>query len=267
LHRRNHRRAIVIDGTIGFTGGMAMKDTWLGHAQDPDHWRDMMFKVTGPLARSLQSAFVSSWVASSGELLVGSDVYPEMGKPSSGVEAFIHLVNSPAADDYGMAEFFILPILAARKSIHIVTPYFIPDEHLESALKKKAKEGVDVQMLLPGKNIDARLPRLIAQSHYESLLTAGVRISEYRPTFLHSKFMVVDGKWSVIGTPNLNYRSRQLDEENAFGILDRGLAERLIREFEDDSENADRIELENWERRNPVWRFVERFAQFFDKQD
>ena len=267
LHRRNHRRSIVIDGEIGFTGGMAVKDVWLGNAEDSEHWRDVMFRMTGPLARSLQSAFVSSWVGSSGELLVGPEMYPEMRQESVGVERFIHLANSPAPDNYAMAEFFILPILAARKSIIAVTPYFIPDKHLESALKKKAQEGVDVRLLLPGKNTDSRLSRLIAQSHYEELLKAGVKIYEYNPTFIHSKFMVVDGQWSMIGTPNLNYRSRQLDEENAFGILDRRLAEQLVGVFHADAEKAEPIQLDRWSRRNTVWRFVERFAQFFDKQD
>jgi len=267
LHRRDHRRSIVIDGKIGFTGGMAVKDVWLGNAEDPEHWRDIMFEMTGPLARSLQAAFVSSWVGSSGELLVGPEMYPESRHESNGVERFIHLANSPAPDNYAMAEFFILPILAARKSIFAVTPYFIPDKHLEWALKKKAQENVDVRLLLPGKHIDNRLSRLIAQSHYEDLLKAGVKIYEYRPTFVHSKFMVVDGMWSVIGTPNLNYRSRQLDEENAFGILDRGLAERLTEIFHADARNAEAIRLDRWDRRNTVWRFVERFAQFFDKQD
>ena len=107
LHRRDHRRSIVIDGEIGFTGGMAVADTWLGHAEDPEHWRDLMFKVKGPLAGSLQAAFVSSWAGSSGEILVGPDIYPNAGKPVTGVERFIHLVNSPAADVYSMAEFFI----------------------------------------------------------------------------------------------------------------------------------------------------------------
>jgi cardiolipin synthase len=266
MHRRNHRRAIVIDGTIGFTGGMAVKDVWLGNAEDPEHWRDMMFKLTGPLARSLQAAFVSSWAFSSGELLVGADMYPELGQPS-GVERFVHLVYSPAADDYRLAEFFIMPILAARTSILIVSPYFIPDTHLESVLIKKAQQGVDVRMLLPGKHIDHSLPRSIAQSHYEVLLEAGVKISEYRPTFIHSKFMVVDGQWSVVGTPNLNYRSRQLDEENAFGILDRELAGQLVEIFHADSKNADAIQLENWERRSVIWRFIERFSRFFNRHD
>jgi cardiolipin synthase len=267
LHRRDHRRSIVIDGMVGFTGGMAVKDVWLGNAQDAEHWRDVMFKMTGPLAGSLQSAFVSSWVGSSGELLVGPEMYPQTPQQSAGVERFIHLASSPAPDDYAMAEFFILPILAARRSIFAVTPYFIPDKHLEWALKKKAGEGLDVRLLLPGKHIDTPLSRLIAQSHYEDLLRAGVKIYEYRPTFIHSKFMIVDDRWSIIGTPNLNYRSRDLDEENAFGILDRGLSEQLHQVFEADAKNADAIQLERWHHRNRFWRFVERFAQFFDKQD
>jgi cardiolipin synthase A/B len=266
LHRRDHRRAIVIDGETGFTGGMAVKDTWLGHAEDPEHWRDMMFKVTGPLARSLQAAFVSAWTGSSGEILAGPDIYPNADKPVPGVERFIHLVNSPAADVYSMAEFFILPILAARDSILIVTPYFIPDTHLQSLLVKKAQQGVEVKLLLPGKHIDNTLVWLSARANYEELLKAGVKIYEYAPTFIHSKFMVVDGKWSVIGSPNLDYRSRQLDEENAFGILDRGLANQLVSVFRSDVEDATEIKLDEWRRRSVLLRMVQHLAQVLDKQ-
>ena len=117
FHRRNHRRSIVIDGDVGFTGGMAVSDIWLGHAQDPEHWRDLMFKVTGPMARSLQTAFVDLWVSSSGELLIDPKHYPVPANASTpGVERFIHLANSPADDDQSMAYFFLLPILAARES-------------------------------------------------------------------------------------------------------------------------------------------------------
>jgi cardiolipin synthase A/B len=266
LHRRDHRRSIVIDGEIGFTGGMAVKDTWLGNAQDADHWRDMMFKLTGPLARSLQGAFISSWVGSSGEILTGPDIYPDSDKTAPGVEKFIHLVNSPAADDYSMAEFFIMPILAARKSLFIVTPYFIPDKQLQEALVKKAAEGVDVRLLLPGKHIDSSLTLLSAQANYEELLKAGVKIYEYRPTFIHSKFMVVDRHWSVIGSPNLNYRSRQLDEENAQGILDRTFAEQLVKVFVADAAQADQIKLDQWRRRNVLLKIVQRLSQIIDKQ-
>ena len=266
LHRRDHRRSIVIDGQIGFTGGMAVKDTWLGNAQDERHWRDMMFKVSGPMARSLQAAFASSWVGASGEILVGEEVYPDSGQATPGVERFIHLVNSPAADSYAMAEFYLLPIFAARKSLLLVTPYFIPDKHLQAALLNKAREGVDVRLLVPGKHIDNRFVRLSAQANYQDLLEAGVKIYEYRPAFIHSKFMVVDGEWSVIGSPNLNYRSRQLDEENAIGILDKQLGTQLSNVFQADIKQADQIQLDEWRRRNIFVRFAQRLAQVLDKQ-
>ena len=140
FHRRKHRRAIVIDGEIGFTGGMAVADIWLGNAQDTDHWRDIMFRVTGPLARSLQSAFVDLWVSSSGELLIDPKNYPVNAPAAAArVERFIHLASSPADDDQSMAYFFLLPILAARESIYLAAPYFIPDEQLQSPLSRKRK--------------------------------------------------------------------------------------------------------------------------------
>jgi cardiolipin synthase len=266
-HRRNHRRAIVIDGEIGFTGGMAVFDKWLGNAHDPEHWRDMMFRLTGPLATSLQAAFVDSWVSSSGELLVGPRIYPASpGTPATGVERFIHHVNSPADDDQSMAYFLLLPILAAREKVYITTPYFIPDEPLKRALRDKAAAGVDVRLLVPGKEIDNNSARLSGQNHYDELMQAGVKIYEYRPTFIHSKFIVVDGHWSVIGSPNLNSRSRQLDEENAFGLLDRSLAKELEDVFLRDLERSDQIQLEAWRRRSVFLRVVQLFARVLDQQ-
>jgi len=267
FHRRNHRRAIVIDGRTGFTGGMAVGNEWLGHAQDPEHWRDMMFKVTGPAARRLQAAFVSSWAGSSGEILGASDTYPIAAETSGGeIEKFIHIVHSPAADHHSMANFFLTSILAARNTLYIVTPYFIPDKHLETALVKQARAGIDVRLLLPGKHIDASIARASAQSNYEELLQAGVKIYEYRPTFIHSKFMVVDGRWSIIGSPNLNTRSRQLDDENAFGILDSHFAGQLVKSFMSDLEQANEIKLDEWRKRNVFVRFIQRAARLLDNQ-
>ena len=234
FHRRNHRRAIVIDGEIGFTGGMAVADIWLGNAQDTEHWRDIMFKVTGPLARSLQSAFVDLWVSSSGELLIDPKNYPvNAPAAAAGVERFIHLANSPADDDQSMAYFFLLPILAARESIYLAAPYFIPDKQLQAALVEKAKSGVDVRLMLPGPHTDNWITRASAQARYQELLEAGAKIYEYQPTFMHAKYGLIDGKWSIIGSPNLNSRSRQLDEENAIGIDDAAFGAALKATFFD----------------------------------
>ena len=266
FHRRNHRRAIVMDGTIGYTGGMAVYDKWLGNAEDPEQWRDMMFKVTGPLARSLQAGFVDSWASSSGEILVGPAIYAAGESTRGGVDRFIHLVNSPADDDESMAYFYLLPILAAREKVYITTPYFIPDQPLKDALKQKARGGVDVRLLLPGQHIDNSSVRYSAQTHYEELIEAGVKVYEYQPTFIHSKVAVIDGAWSIIGSPNLNVRSRQLDEENAYGILDADLGATLERTFLDDVRRAEEISLDKWRKRSPLLRLVQRLSRVLDEQ-
>ena len=269
FHRRNHRRSIVMDGEVGFTGGMAVSDIWLGHAQDPEHWRDIMFRVTGPLARSLQSAFVDLWVSSSGELLIDPRNYPIAALAPAvvpGVERFIHLASSPADDDQSMAYFFLLPIFAARESIYLAAPYFIPDEHLQAALVERAKAGVDVRLLLPGSHTDNWITRASAQDRYHELLEAGARIYEYQPTFMHAKYAVIDGKWGIIGSPNLNSRSRQLDEENAMGIYDEAFGGTLRSIFFKDLERSVQIDLEKWRRRNPLQKAFETFSRVLDQQ-
>jgi cardiolipin synthase len=267
VHRRNHRRAIVIDGRVGYTGGMAINDKWLGNAQDPDHWRDMMFKVTGPMASSLQGAFADVWIASTGEFLSGPRMYPaDVAPEPDGVSRFIHLIFSPADDDQSVAYLFLSAVLAARERIAIVTPYFIPDRAFREALRDRARAGVDVRILLPGDHIDNPQVRWSGQNHYDMLMDAGVKIFEYQPTVLHSKFVVVDGKWSIIGSPNINPRSRRLDEENAFGILDARLAAELEAAFEADLERSTRIRLEQWRQRSIFKRLLERAVRVLDQQ-
>jgi cardiolipin synthase len=267
VHRRNHRRAIVVDGRVGFTGGMAVNDKWLGDAQDPDHWRDMMFRVTGPLATSLQAAFADVWIASTGELLAGPRLYPpDVDREPGGVSRFIHLVFSPADDDQSIGHFFLTAVLAARERIAIVTPYFIPDRPLREALRDRARAGVDVRIVLPGEHIDNPQVRWSGQNHYGTLLEAGVRIFEYQPTVLHSKFLVIDGKWSIIGSPNINPRSRRLDEENAFGILDAQLASELETAFDADLKRSAEIHLEQWRQRGFLKRLLERAVRVLDQQ-
>ena len=267
FHRRNHRRSIVIDGDVGFTGGMAVSDVWMGHAQDENHWRDIMFKVTGPMARSLQAAFADLWASSSGELLIDPKYYTVPAPAvAPGVERFVHLVSSPADDDQSMAYFFLLPIFAARQSVYFAAPYYVPDRHLQEALVQRARAGVDVRLLLPGPHTDNWIVRASAQARYQELLEAGVKVYEYQPTFMHAKYGVIDGSWAVIGSPNLNSRSRQLDEENALGIYDRALAATLTDTFRGDLAHARPIALEEWRRRNPLQKLFETVSRILDQQ-
>jgi cardiolipin synthase len=228
-----------------------------------------MFKLTGPLASSLQGAFVDAWAGASGEILVGPDTYaagPSVTAPPAGVDLFIHNVNSPADDDHSMAYFFLLSVLAARERVYLATPYFIPDDPFEQALKDRSRAGVDVRLLLPGPHIDNHSVRYSGQSHYDALLEAGVRIYEYAPSFMHAKYGVVDGRWSMIGSPNLNSRSRGLDEENVFGILSAEFGAQLDELFLKDLQHAERIELDEWRRRGPLARLLQLASRVLDQQ-
>jgi cardiolipin synthase len=159
-----------------------------------------------------------------------------------------------------------LPVFAARQSLYIATPYFIADSYLRQALVEKARAGVDVRLLLPGHHTDNSIARASAQARYQELLEAGVKIYEYKPTFMHAKYMVIDGEWSIVGSPNLNFRSRELDEENALGIYDGSFGARLQRTFLNDLERSEPIRLDEWRRRNPMQKLFETASRILDQQ-
>jgi cardiolipin synthase len=206
-------------------------------------------------------------VSSSGELLIDAENYP-LPAPAivPGVERFVHLATSPADEDQSMAYFYLLPIFAARQSIYLATPYFIPDSALQDALVEKARAGIDVRLLLPGPRTDNSIARASAQGRYQELLEAGAKIYEYGPTFMHAKYGIVDGQWSMIGSPNLNSRSRELDEENAFGIYDPPFSTQLQRIFVRDLERAEPLNFEEWRRRNPLLKLFETASRILDQQ-
>ena len=157
-------------------------------------------------------------------------------------------------------------MVAARLSVYFASPYFIPDEYMMHALEEKARAGVDVRLLLPGHHTDNWFTRASAQARYDELLQAGIKIYEYQPTFIHAKFGVIDGKWSIVGSPNLNSRSRQLDQENALGILDGSFGNELQSTFFGELKKAKAITLDEWRRRNPLHRAFETFSRLLDQQ-
>jgi len=264
FHRRTHRRAIIIDGQVGFTGGMAVKDTWLGNAENERSWRDMMFMVTGPLARSLQIAFSELWTSSCGEILFGSGIFP-LHLPSDTPLRFIHLVSSPS-EAMNLTKFMVLSMAVAKRRLYIATPYFIPDRHTLATLMDLAKAGVDVRLMLPNKHVDAKTVRWNSQNFYYDLLQAGARIYEYQPTFIHNKYLVVDGLWSVIGSNNQNYRSRSLDEENAFGIRDATLAAQLEETFTQDMKFCKEITRKSWRKRSFLLKMLVILSRALEEQ-
>ena len=269
FHKRNHRRAIVIDGTVGFTGGEAIADHWLGDARNEKEWRDTMVRVTGPPAATLQSAFADVWAFAEGEILEGPQFFPVFEETSTGVPgALIHtgVASLPASDLHPLRVFIAQSFLSAQRSLHITTPYFVLDEEMRDVVAQRARAGVDVRLLLPNDHTDAKLIRLTSHHYYQDLLEAGVRIYEYQPTMIHTKTIVVDGKWSVVGSANMDVRSIELNVENVLGILDPGFARTLEATFQEDLERAREVRLEEWRRRGPFARVKEWVASRLAEQ-
>jgi cardiolipin synthase len=274
FYKRNHRRAIVIDGKVGYTGGVAVGDKWLGNARNPQEWRDSMVRVTSGMARNLQSHFAEDWAAVTGEILVGDQFYPRGDGEAAGHEGadghppirHTAVASSPGSEQHPMRYFFLLSFRAARRKLYVASPYFVPDEHTRKAVARLAGSGVDVRILLPNHHTDAKPIRLASHSYYDELLTGGVRIFEYQPTMMHTKVTVVDGCWSIVGSANMDIRSKELNEENVLGILDPGLAGAIEKSFLADLERSREIRLDQWRRRGPGQRVLERLAVMFAEQ-
>jgi cardiolipin synthase A/B len=268
FYKRNHRRAIVIDGRLGFTGGAAVADQWLGDADDADHWRDQMVEVRGCLANNLQSAFTQLWANVTGEVLIGEDFYPAADDPEArgGLAKHVHVISSPSPHSHPLRIFFWISLACARERIYLASPYFAPDPGMRRILAERARAGVDVRLLLPGTRTDARVVRWAAHHHYDRLLRNGVRIFEYQPTMMHSKSLVVDGRWSVVGSANMDIRSKELNLESVIGIYDDGFGKQLEESFMADLEQAREITLASFRRRNPLFHLRARFWSMFEEQ-
>jgi cardiolipin synthase A/B len=267
FHKRTHRRAIVVDGRIAYTGGMAIADKWLGHADTEEHWRDSMVRVTGAPAAAIQSAFAAPWAHSAGEILVGDPFYPPL-HDSAGPRAIrtVGVMSAPTSDHHPLRLLFMQTFLAARRTLYITTPYFVPDRVLREAVAQKARSGVDVRILLPDEHTDALPIRQTTHSYLGELLEAGVRAYEYQPTMMHTKHVVVDGVWSVVGSPNMDVRSKELNEENVLCVLDPALGARLDETFRRDLARSEEITLDQWRRRGWPKRVVERTFRLFAEQ-
>jgi cardiolipin synthase len=273
FHRRNHRRAIVIDGHVAFTGGAAVADKWLGDADTPAHWRDLMVEVRGRPAMHMQSAFAQLWTSVCGEVLAGERFFPRhpetAEEPTAGdVEVFRHVnvISTPADESHPLRKVFWLSFRCARERIWITSPYFVPDRETRRVIADRARAGVDVRILLPNRLTDAMPIRQASHSYYDELLRAGVRIWEYQTTMMHTKALVVDGAWSVIGSANMDIRSKELNQENVIGMLDRRLGRQMEETFLADLEQSREIVLGEWRRRGLGPRILERFFVLFVEQ-
>ena len=250
MNNRTHRKLLVVDGRTGYTGGVGIAPQWEGHAQDADHWRDLHYRVEGPVVAQMQAAFMDNWMKTRGAVLHGVDYFPPL--EAVGPHLAQMFKSSPNEGSESMRLMYLMAIHAAARSLCIANAYFVPDDLTVKALIDAAARGVEVQVLVPGANIDAKVVRRASRARWGKLLAAGVRIHEYRPTMLHTKLMVVDDLWVSVGSTNFDNRSFRLNDEANLNVYDRefALAQRAM--FARDLEQAKAIDLAAWKRR--PWR-------------
>jgi len=244
LNHRTHRKVLVVDEEVAFTGGVGIADVWQGDARHEDEWRDTHFLVRGPAVDGLRAAFLDNWAENTPELFSDVDRFPE--QPAVGTSV-VQVVRSASETGWSDVDNLFRTLLQlARHRIRIATAYFVPDEELTSRLCDAAERGVQVQVLVPGEHADKRLVRLAGEAAYRPLVEAGIEVWQYEPTMLHAKVMTVDGFVANIGSANLNPRSVAWDEEVNLVVLDRELTAELDRDFDADLERSMRIDRDRW---------------------
>ena len=264
FNHRTHRKSLIIDGRIAFTGGAGIADHWRGHGQDPEHWRDLQVRIEGPAAAPLQTGFAQNWLQTTGELISGFLYYPPLD-PVGPLTAQM-ILSSPEVGASTVRTMYYLSIICARRSIFIANPYFVPDQAATDALVDARRRGVDVRIMVAGRHNDNWLARHNSVRLYGNLLRAGITILEFNRTMLHHKTMVVDGRWSTVGTTNFDNRSFAHNEENNLCVYDRSFAGQLTEMFERDIEGCRPVDYEAWRRRGVLARAQEFVAAFLTEQ-
>ena len=264
LNNRTHRKFLIVDGWDGFTGGVGIADEWTGHAQDPDHWRDSHYRIQGPVVGQMQSAFMDNWIKVSGDVLHGADYFPLL-KPAGDGRAHV-FSSSPSGGSESMQLMYLLAITAANQTIHLSTPYFVPDLLTSNALADAAKRGVNIQIITVGSHSDSDTVRRASRARWGPMLEAGVEIYEYQPTMYHCKVMIVDALWVTVGSTNFDPRSFHLNDEANVSFFDTGFARRHIDIFRQDLGRSRRITLQEWKDRPLVEKFWEHAASLLGSQ-
>lgn len=261
LNNRTHRKILIVDGRVGFTGGVGLADHWLGHAEDPLHWRDMMVRIEGPAARLMEGAFDENLIETHRPVTPIVDPPPDI--PAGPRDSAMVLRSSPRGGSSDLKRLYLLTVAAAHRTLDICSPYFIIDRSSDWALAQAVKRGVRVRILVEGDMTDAKPVKYSSRDAYEHLLQQGIAIYEYQPTMMHTKAMMVDGVWSIFGSANFDNRSLETNDEMNVAVSDPDLAARLLREFEHDLQSAKRLELGEWRRRSLLEKAREHFWSYF----
>jgi cardiolipin synthase len=264
LNNRTHRKLLVIDGRIGFTGGVGIADKWSGNAQDPEHWRDTHYRVEGPAVAQMQAAFMDNWTKVTGRVLHTAEYFPPL--LSAGANFAQVFESSVEGGAESMHLMYLLSIAAATKTIQLSMAYFAPDDVALAALGAALDRGVNIQILVPGPHTDAQFVASASRAKWGALLVRGAGIYQYQPTMFHCKVLVVDGLWTSVGSTNFDSRSFRLNDEANLNVYDAQLAARQIEAFNDDLGKSRRVTYEEWLARPWTEKLTDRFASLFGGQ-
>lgn len=264
VNHRTHRKLLIVDGRVGFTGGAGIADYWQGDADSPDHWRETQVRIEGPAVTQMQYAFMDNWIKAGGLIPTGLDYYPRVERAG---DVPVHVIKSSPSEGVSTVKvFYALALVSARRSVSISNAYFIPDDDAIRALEGAVRRGVEVRVIVPGRWTDVAIVRQASRWHYERLLRRGIRIFEYQGTMMHSKTMAVDGLWTTIGSSNFDERSFRLNDEVNVGIYDAGVAGEMEAMFAKDLARSVEITLGRWKRRSWLARAKEAVGGFLKPQ-
>jgi len=264
VNHRTHRKLLIVDGRIGFTGGLGIAALYLGHAQDKDHWRDGQFRAEGPVVGQLQAAFLDNWIETGGALLHGRDYFPPLDSAGGAWAQAVH--SSPGGGTENLRLMVLLAIASARRTILIANPYFVPNTLAVDMLVAARRRGVSVEIVVPGPITDAGLVRRASRAKWGPLLEAGVRIYEYQPTMYHNKLMVVDDYWVSVGSTNFDNRSFRLNDEANLNVFDQAFARQQVEVFDQDRARSKEVTLDQWRGRPITERLEEMVARMLRRQ-
>jgi cardiolipin synthase A/B len=264
MNNRTHRKLLVVDGRIAFTGGVGIAPQWTGNAQDPDHWRDSHYEVQGPVVAQMQAVFIDNWIKVSGDVLHGPAYFPAL-KPAGNAWSQM-FSSSPSGGSESMQLMYLLSITAASRSIDLSAAYFVPDALTTEALMAAMKRGVKLRIVVPGEHIDSDLVRNASRSRWGPLLEAGALIAEYAPTMYHCKVMIVDGLLVSVGSTNFDNRSFRLNDEATLNVLDPGFAAQQTAVFEADLARSRPVSFAQWQARPRLEKLREQLASLVGSQ-
>lgn len=264
VNNRTHRKLLVVDGRIGFTGGVGIADQWQGNADTKDHWRDSHFRIEGPAVAQMQAAFTDNWIKTRGQVLCGPGYFPELRRVGTSLAQVFKSSRGEGSESVRLM--YLLAITSATRHIRMQSAYFIPDEMAIASFVAARKRGVSIEIIVPGPHMDAKVVQGTSRSMWPALLDAGVEIREYQPTMYHCKVLIVDEVWVSVGSTNFDDRSFRLNDEANLNIYDAAFAREQVTVFENDKRMSRLVTRAEMKNQSTVGKTLDRVAGTIRRQ-